>query len=40
MKDMVEILVVAGLTFMASLATGLLLSVIAAVAYNTFKALV
>mgnify|MGYP007096912901 CR=1 FL=1 len=40
MKDIAEILVAAGLTIMASLAAGMLFGLIAAVAYNTFKALV
>lgn len=40
MKDILEIVAAAGLTIMASVAAGMLFGLVAAVAYNTFKALV
>lgn len=40
MKEMVEIIAVAGLTVLASVGAGALLGLSAAVAYNIFKALV
>ena len=40
MKDMLEIVAVAGLTVVASVGAGALLGLSAAVAYNIFRALV